>query len=65
MNPRQNIKGPAPQRKDCPKMTRLLPLLTASLIALSAQVIPAVAQQNLFAPRIIINDRAVTEYEFQ
>lgn len=65
MNPRQNIKGPAPQRKDCPKMTRLLPLLTASLIALSAQVIPAAAQQNLFAPRIIINDRAVTEYEFQ
>jgi peptidyl-prolyl cis-trans isomerase SurA len=46
-------------------MTRLLPLLTASLIALSAQVIPAAAQQNLFAPRIIINDRAVTEYEFQ
>jgi peptidyl-prolyl cis-trans isomerase SurA len=65
MNPRQNIKGPAPQRKDCPKMTRLLPLLTASLIAFSAQVIPAAAQQNLFAPRIIINDRAVTEYEFQ
>ena len=65
MNPRQNIKGPAPQRKDCPKMTRLLPLLTASLIALSAQVFPAAAQQNLFAPRIIINDRAVTEYEFQ
>lgn len=65
MNPRQNIKGPAPQRKDCPKMTRLLPLLTASLIALSAQVIPAAAQQSLFAPRIIINDRAVTEYEFQ
>jgi peptidyl-prolyl cis-trans isomerase SurA len=65
VNPRQNIKGPAPQRKDCPKMTRLLPLLTASLIALSAQVIPAAAQQNLFAPRIIINDRAVTEYEFQ
>lgn len=65
MNPRQNIKGPAPQRKDCPKMTRLLPLLTASLIALSAQVIPAAAQQNLFAPRIIINDSAVTEYEFQ
>ena len=65
MNPRQNIKGPAPQRKDCPKMTRLLPLLTASLIALSAQVFPAAAQQNLFAPRLIINDRAVTEYEFQ
>ncbi len=65
MNPRQNIKGPAPQRKDCPKMTRLLPLLTASLIALSAQAIPAAAQQNLFAPRIIINDSAVTEYEFQ
>ncbi|GGO25085.1 chaperone SurA [Gemmobacter aquaticus] len=46
-------------------MTRLLPLLTASLIALSAQAIPAAAQQNLFAPRIIINDSAVTEYEFQ
>lgn len=54
--------GPRPQRKDRPKMFRFLPLLTASLIALSA---PVLAQQNLFAPRIIINDRAVTEFEYQ
>ncbi|MDR0810213.1 MAG: peptidylprolyl isomerase [Gemmobacter sp.] len=44
---------------------RILPLLTASLIALSAGVGPGAAQVNPFAPRIIINDRAVTEYEFQ
>lgn len=44
---------------------RILPLLTVSLIALSAGAGPGAAQDNLFAPRIIINDRAVTEYEYQ
>lgn len=61
LTPRMDF-GPRPQRKDRPKMFRFLPLLTASLIALSA---PVLAQQNLFAPRIIINDRAVTEFEYQ
>ncbi|MBT9245293.1 peptidylprolyl isomerase [Gemmobacter fulvus] len=46
-------------------MTRFLPLLTASLIALAAAGGPGAAQENLFAPRIIINDRAVTHYEYQ
>jgi peptidyl-prolyl cis-trans isomerase SurA len=46
-------------------MTRLLPLLAASLIAISAPIIPATAQQNLFAPRLIVNDSAVTEFEYQ
>lgn len=43
-------------------MIRLLPLLTASLLALSVAG-PALAQQNLFAPRIVINDRAITNFE--
>lgn len=46
-------------------MTRVLPLLTASFLALAAVSGPGAAQQNLFAPRIIINDRAVTEYEYR
>ncbi len=44
---------------------RILPLLTVSLIALAAGAGPGAAQDNPFAPRIIINDRAVTEYEYQ
>lgn len=44
-------------------MIRLLPLLTASLLAVSAATVPALAQQNMFAPRIILNDRAITNYE--
>ncbi len=48
-------------------MTRFLPFVTASLIALCAPLAApsALAQENLFAPRIIINDQAVTEFEFQ
>ncbi|WP_192931073.1 peptidylprolyl isomerase [Gemmobacter serpentinus] len=49
-------------------MTRFLPLLTASLIALTAPMaLPqaAIARGNPFAARIIINDYAVTEWEFQ
>lgn len=46
-------------------MIRLLPLLTASLLALPLVSGPAAAQQNLFAPRIIINDRAITYFEIQ
>lgn len=62
---RFTIKGLVPQPKDRLKMTRFLPLFAASLIALSAPVLPVLAQENLFAPRIVINDRAVTEYEYQ
>ena len=65
MTCRFTIKGLAPQPKDRLKMIRYLPLLAASLIALSAPSLPVAAQQNLFAPRMIINDRAVTEYEYQ
>ena len=57
-----------PVLKDRRKMTRFLPLLTASLIALAVPMawpVPVQAQQNLFAPRIIINDATVTEFEFQ
>lgn len=46
-------------------MTRLFPLLTASLIALGASQAPAHAQANPFAPVLIINDRAITNYELQ
>lgn len=65
MTRRFTIKGLAPQPKDRLTMTRILPLLAASLIALTAPAVPVSAQENLFAPRIIINDRAVTEYEYQ
>lgn len=57
-----------PYQKDRCKMTRFLPLLTASLIALAAPMAlpgPGFAQENLFAPRVVINDQAVTEFEFQ
>lgn len=46
-------------------MTRLLPLLTASLIALSAVAGPLRAQENPFAPRLVINDRAITGFEIE
>ncbi len=55
-------------KRDRCKMTRFLPLLTASLIALAAPMVlpgPGLAQENLFAPRLVINDQAVTEFEFQ
>ena len=57
-----------PYQKDRCKMIRFLPLLTASLIALAAPMAlpgPGFAQENLFAPRVVINDQAVTEFEFQ
>ncbi|WP_149142226.1 peptidylprolyl isomerase [Gemmobacter caeruleus] len=49
-------------------MIRFLPLLTASVLALSLPgfaPLPVQAQQNLFAPRLVINDYAVTEFEYQ
>lgn len=44
-------------------MTRFLPLLTASLIALATVAGPLRAQDNPFAPRLVINDRAITGFE--
>lgn len=64
----QMITHRPPYQKDRCKMTRFLPLLTASLIALAAPMAlpgPGFAQENLFAPRVVINDQAVTEFEFQ
>lgn len=50
-------------------MTRFSALLTASLLALSAPLglglsSMAEAQQSPFAPRLIINDRAISNFEF-
>lgn len=44
-------------------MTRFLPLLTASLIALATVAGPLRAQDNPFAPVLVINDRAITGFE--
>lgn len=47
-------------------MTRFQTLLAASFLACAAVGgTPMAAQENLFAARIIINDRAITEYEYQ
>ncbi|MEX5729184.1 peptidyl-prolyl cis-trans isomerase SurA [Rhodovulum iodosum] len=45
-------------------MTRLIPFLTVIALALGALAGPAAAQQGgPFAPRLIVNDRAITNYE--
>ena len=45
-------------------MIRLLPLMLAAFVSLIAAPM-GMAQDNLFAPRLIINDRAITNYEVQ
>lgn len=45
-------------------MIRALPILPA-LLALALAAGPAPAQQGLFSPRIIVNDRAVTQFEVE
>ncbi|THD82963.1 peptidylprolyl isomerase [Aliigemmobacter aestuarii] len=47
-----------------PVTRRLLTALTAALL-LSAAPVATTAQDNPFAPRIIVNDRAVTNYELE
>lgn len=52
-----------------PKMMRLkaliaAPLLSAGLMLLATgATTPALAQQNLFAPRVIVNERVISNYE--
>lgn len=43
-------------------MKRLATLISAALILLSGAPL-AIAQNNLFAPRVYVNNRAITEYE--
>ena len=43
---------------------RLTTLIATCLIALAA-AFPAAAQQGLFAPKLIINNRAITQYEYE
>ena len=43
-------------------MIRLLPALTTSL-ALFAASVPALAQQNLFAPRLVVNGKVISNFE--
>ncbi len=48
--------------KRMPLMTRFKTLISAGcLLMLGTQFAPA--QENLFAPRLIVNDRAITQYE--
>ena len=47
-----------------PVTKRLLTALTAALL-ISAAPVAALAQGNPFAPRVIVNDRAVTNYELE
>lgn len=46
-------------------MMRALAILPALLVLALAAAAPAQAQQGLFSPRIIINDRAVTQFEVE
>lgn len=48
------------------RLTKLIAACTALMLGTATLMsVPAAAQQNLFAPRLLIDGKAITQYEFQ